>query len=197
MHCSPCFFLKHVFWRRPDGFRLDFLKQIFSGTIWYIGRWFWYHVTHSFSWKGTRMTKKSCSITSGTAGQKPYLAGGPAPAIVLLNILTSNQHAILLLVWFGVRKMLVVELHGESWGWCGFRGVSAKWYYTFGLRWFTWQACVMMRSCLKGYGVPFCLKTSQRLKAETYPHGNKHILFQNTIESMMFLFQRNGDVSVP
>ena len=45
--------------------------------------------------------------------QKPYLAGGPTPAIVLLDILTSNQHAILLLV-DSVSEMLVVELHGES-----------------------------------------------------------------------------------
>ena len=42
--------------------------------------------------------------------QKPSLAGCPFLAI---DILTSNQHAILLLV-DSVSEMLVVELHGES-----------------------------------------------------------------------------------
>ena len=65
VHCSPCCF-KHVFWRWPDGFRLDFSSNHFFGN-----RMYWTLILvpcDPFVFlKGTRMTMKSCSITRGTA----------------------------------------------------------------------------------------------------------------------------------
>ena len=105
VHCSPRF-SKHVFWRWPDGFRLDFLKHVFllrSGVDLVL-----YHL-HPFGpcifLKGTRMTRKSCSLTRVLLSQKPSLAGRPALAIDIL----ASFGKILLLVDL-VSKMLQIDL---------------------------------------------------------------------------------------